>query len=98
MKPDKREQLLALMILDEETGAKVSEVDNNWVVMLTGPRFSGQYVHTGRFVVDEITLKAGAGIADRIPRVDLLHYYLWAVSEWTINVMLDDYQNDELYI
>lgn len=96
--PDKREQLLALMILDDRTGAKVSEVDDNWVVMLTGPRFGGQYMHIGRFVLDDIAIKAGAGISDHIPRVDLIQYYVGYASEWTIRVMLDDYMKDYLQV
>lgn len=97
MKASDREQLLALMILDDTTGAKVTELDNTWVVMLTGPRFSGQYVHTGRSVVDEIVIKADAGISERIPRADLLRYYVDRVNRWALIAMLDYYRNDALY-
>ena len=97
MQASKEEQLLALLVLDDETGAKVAELDNTWVVMLTGPRFNGQYVYTGRFVLDEIAIKAGAGISERIPRADLLRYYVDHINQWTLKVMIDDYMNDALY-
>lgn len=92
---NKREQLFALMVLDERTGAKVTKWDNNWVVMLTGPRFCQQYARTGLFVLEEMAIHAGVASYVDIPRVDLMRYYIQHASQWTTNVMLDDYRNDE---